>query len=317
MLLLTDEDVERLVPVAEVVKAVEKAFKNLSLGRDITPLRTRINVKAHDGDILFMPCYVPDLGIATVKIVSVYPSNASKGLPTTHAAVVVADPETGVVKLVTEARALTGLRTGAATAVAAKYLARRDSRVIGLVGCGYQAKWQLLALTTVLSPAKILVTDIILERADQFSKDISPHLGCEVLVAASAESVVRSSDVVVTATTSKEPVVKDEWVAQGTHISAIGAFTPDANELEPKLVARAKVVVDSRQAALSEAGDIIKPIQMGLMTADHIHAELGEVALGHKPGRVNESEVTVFKSVGLAVQDAAAARVLLDHLRVK
>jgi len=281
------------------------------------PLRTRIKAEEHGGDILLMPCYVGGMEIFSVKLVTVYPQNAAKGLPTIQAVVLIVEPLTGEPRVVAEAKALTGLRTGAATAVSVKHLARRGSKFVGIIGCGYQARWQLLALRAVMKPERILAYDVVEDKAREFVARMSDVLDCEVSRASSAEALARSSDVIITVTTSKTPVVKDEWVKRGTHISAIGAYTPEMSELEPSLVARSKVVVDSRQAAMAEAGDIIQPIRMGLMKEESIHAELGEVVAGVRPGRQNDDEITIFKSVGLAVQDAAAAKVLLNHLKTR
>lgn len=314
---LTDADVERLVPINEVVEAVEEAFKSFSLGSAVMPLRTRIEATAYKGDILLMPCYLQEMNIFSVKLVTVYPENISRGLPTIHAVVLVADPSTGEPKVAAEARALTGMRTGAATAVSVKHLARRDSRVVGIIGCGYQARWQLLALATVMKPDNILAYDIDRDRASGFVRRMKEELKCEVSLASSAESLARESDVIITVTTSKTPVVKAEWVKPGTHISAIGAYTPEMSELEPALIKRSKVVVDSLDAARAEAGDIIQAVDKGFFRWEDIHAEIGEVIAGRKPGREGDEEITVFKSVGLAVQDAAASKVLLNHLNTR
>lgn len=311
MRFLTDGDVGELVKPREVVEAVEEAYRLYSTGRVVMPVRSRVEAREKGGDILMMPCYIPDMNIFSLKLVTVYPGNLQRGLPTINAVVIVLDAETGVAKLVAEARALTGLRTAAATAVSVKYLARRDSEVVGIVGCGYQAVWQTRVLADMLKGVKFLAYDIDGERMKAFVKQVAGE-GIDIQAAGSAEDLVRKSDIVVTVTTSKTPVIFDSWVRDGTHISAIGGYTPEMVEIDPRLTARAKLVVDSREAVKEEAGDILQPIKMGLMTFNHIHAEIGEVVAGLKPGRENDREITLFKSVGLAVQDAAASKILLE-----
>ncbi len=310
---LTDEDVARIADPRKVVEMVEKAYKLYSLGGVVMPVRSRIEAKDKGGDILLMPCYIPSMNIFSLKLVTVYPENVERGLPTINAVVAVLDASTGVVKLVAEGRALTGLRTAAATAVSMKYLARSDASNIGVVGCGYQAGWHVRVLAKTFPDLKFTAFDIDSNRMKNFIKQMDNE-GIEVKAAQSCEEMVRRSDVVVTVTTSKTPVVYDEWVREGTHISAIGGYTPEMVEIDPRITAKAKLVVDSREAVKEEAGDILKPIEMGLMSFEHIHAEIGEIVAGLKKGRENDREITLFKSVGLAVQDAAASKVILDSL---
>jgi ornithine cyclodeaminase/alanine dehydrogenase-like protein (mu-crystallin family) len=223
----------------------------------------------------------------------------------------ISDPRTGEPKILAEARAATGMRTGAASAVSIKHLARRDSEELGIIGCGYQARWQLRAAVEVMRCTVVRAYDIIRQRAEEFAAEMSRELGLDVKVTETVEELVRRSDVVITATTSKTPFVKREWVRPGTHFSAIGAFTPDMAELSADLVASSKVYVDSLEAAKEEAGDVIQAVAKGLMRWEDVKGEIGEVVAGLKKGREGEEEVTVFKSVGIAVQDAAVASLLL------
>ncbi|GBC69466.1 Delta(1)-pyrroline-2-carboxylate reductase [archaeon HR01] len=317
MLYLSDEDVVRHAPLEEVISAVEEAFKYFSLGVTVTPLRTRVEAREYRGDILLMPCYMPAMNVFSTKIVTVYPENMARGLPTIQASVVAVNPSNGSIMFVASARALTGMRTGAATAVSFKYLGRKDSQVLGLIGCGYQAGWQLRALSKVAKLEEVMVYDIDGERMEKFAREMGGETGLPVKPVREPEKLVHGSDIVVTATTSRTPVVLKGWVKPGTHISAIGAYTPDMAELDPELVASSKLVVDSREAALEEAGDIIQAIRKGLMAKEKIYAELGELAAGLKPGRTGVEEITIFKSVGLAVQDAAVVKVLADHLTTR
>jgi alanine dehydrogenase len=260
-----------------------------------------------------MPCQVPELEVYSVKYVTVYPDNPSRGLPTIFAAMLISDPRTGEPKILAEARVATGMRTGAASAVSIKYLARRDSEELGIIGCGYQARWQLRAAVEVMRCTVVRAHSRTRQRAEEFAAEMSRELGLDVKVTETVEELVRRSDVVITATTSKTPFVRREWVRPGTHFSAIGAFTPDMAELSADLVASSKVYVDSLEAAKEEAGDVIQAVAKGLMRWEDVKGEIGEVVAGLKKGREGEEEVTVFKSVGIAVQDAAVASLLLKR----
>ncbi|MEM0440040.1 MAG: ornithine cyclodeaminase family protein [Candidatus Caldarchaeum sp.] len=314
MKVLTDADVAELVDPLKVVEAVERAYILYSLGKVVMPVRSRIPAK--DGDILMMPCLVPDMKIFSLKLVTVYPGNVDKGIPTINATVIVLEAETGVPKFVAEARALTGLRTAAATAVSIKHLAPRHFTKVGIIGAGYQARWQLKVVAANYPGSKFMVYDVDRRRLEEFIAEIG-RMGYDVKPAASAEELVKWSDVIVTVTTSKTPVVSNGWVKSGIHISAIGGYTPEMVEIDPVLTARSKLVVDSREAVKEEAGDVLKPIELGLMKFENIYAEIGEIAAGLKPGRDKEDEITLFKSVGLAVQDAAASKILLDYLMTR
>ncbi|MCS7125818.1 MAG: hypothetical protein NZ929_02775 [Aigarchaeota archaeon] len=311
MLFLSERDVERILTMKEVIEAIEEGFKSLAKGKVALPLRTRIRSLEHDGDILSMPCLVEDFNLYTNKIVSVYPKNVDLGLQTIHAVIVAVDAVKGVPIGVIEAGYLTALRTGGISGVATKYLSREDSKTLAVIGCGYQARTQVMAIKEVRKIGKVYAYDIIFEKAVKFAEEMKSRLNIEVEVVNSAREAVERADIIVTATTSKTPVVKREWIKLGTHINAIGAYTPDMREIDTETIIDAKVVVDLKEAALSEAGDIITPIKEGRYSEDRIYAELGEIVSGVKLGRTSSEEITVFKSVGLALQDNAATHALL------
>lgn len=314
MKVITDNEVEELLDMKDVINIVEKGFMLYSLGKTTAPARTRINVEESSGDILIMPCLAPDLNIFSTKLVTVFPKNFSMGLPTIHAVIIAIDPTNGIPYLVSEARALTGLRTGAATAVSIKHLARNDSRTLGIVGCGYQAKWQLLAASKMMNFDEIKIFDIDREKMHKFKESFKNLFDNRISLANSVDELAKTSDIIITATTSSRPFIKKGVVRPGTHISAIGAYTPEMAEIEPELVASSKLVVDSREAALQEAGDIIQAIKMGFMTSNNIYAEIGEIIAGKKLGRTTKEEITLFKSVGLSIQDAAVTSLLVNKL---
>jgi len=311
LLYLSERDVEKILNIGEVIEVVEEAFKALYHGKVVLPLRTRISSKKDGGDILSMPCIVEDFNIYTNKIVSVYPKNIGKGLPTIHAVIVAVDASNGIPIGLIEAGYLTALRTGAISGVATKYLSIKDAEVLAIIGCGFQARTQALGVSEVRGIKKIYAYDIVTERAEKFAEEMSRKLGVEIEVVNTAREAVEKAEIICTATTSNVPVLKREWLKLGVHINAIGAYTPDMREIDTETILSAKVVVDMKEAALSEAGDIIIPIKEGRYSEDKIYAELGEIVSRAKPGRTSDEEITVFKSVGLALQDNAAVYALL------
>ena len=317
MILLSDKDVERILSMEECIGVVEEAFRNLGLGNAVMPLRTIIPIEEFNGAVLIMPSYIKGLNALATKIVTFYPDNVRLKLPVVNAYVIVNNPKTGVVEAVIEANHLTAMRTGAVSGVATKYLAREDSRILAIIGCGVQARTQLWAVATVRSIEKVNVYDVDEGRKEEFAREMRRKLQIEVIPTGSAEEAVREADIVVTATTSSSPVISYEWIKPGTHINAIGAFRPDMREIDSKTILNAKVVVDLKEAALKEAGDIIIPIQEGLISVNHIYAELSDLVLKKKPGRTSNSEITVFKSVGLAIQDSSVANHILNKIMKK
>lgn len=311
MLYISDAEIERLVSMKEAMDAVEEAFREYAMGTAIMPMRSTIMLESFGGSISLMPSYLGKARVVATKIISIYPRNPERGLPTTVAWLVCNDPETGIMEALMDATYLTALRTGAVTGVAARYLAPRDSRVAALIGCGAQGRTQALALEEATRLESLRVYDLSKERMSRFVMEMSSKLRCEITICEDARETVRGADIIVTATTSKEPVLNRSWLGERVHISAIGSFYPDHRELDTETVREAKVVVDSREAALAEAGDLIIPMKEGAISADHIYAELGEIIIGKKEGRTDEDRLTIFKSVGLAIQDSAIAGLVI------
>jgi ornithine cyclodeaminase/alanine dehydrogenase-like protein (mu-crystallin family) len=301
--------------MSAAIEAVRAAFVQLSAGAAEVPLRVSLPVEPHDGVTLFMPAYLQDGDRMAVKIVSVFNQNPERGLPLIHALVVVVDAATGAPAAVMEGGYLTALRTGAASGVATDLLARPGVRTVTVFGAGAQGRTQLAAVCAVRPIETAWVYDLQPDQARAYSDEMAEQLGIPMRVAETPSEAAREGDVICTATTSSTPVFEDADVSPGTHINAVGAYTPEMQEIPSGTVLRAKVVIDHREASLAEAGDLILPLTQGLMTEDHIHAELGEVAAGHKVGRSTAAEVTVFKSVGVAVQDAAVAGAVLEAAR--
>ncbi len=314
MLFLTDEDVKKVLTMEEAIEEVERAFKEYAAGNVVLPPRSTIMVERFNGSISFMPSYIRGLEAQAVKIISIYPDNPSKGLPTTLAWLVVNNTETGVVKAFMEASYLTAVRTGAVTGVAAKYLAPEDARVLAVFGAGVQGRTQAWAACTVRDIETIYVYDPVPQARQRFAEEMAEKLGVKVVAVDSGREACREADMVVTATTSREPVLRRGWLKDKVHISAIGAFYPDWRELDTATVADSKLVIDDMEGIRMEAGDILIPIREGAITWDHVYAELKELVSGAKPGRLPEDGLTVFKSVGIAIQDSSVANLVLRKL---
>jgi alanine dehydrogenase len=313
--ILSREDVRKSLPMAEAIEAVKDAFAQLSTGRADVPLRVALEVPRHNGVTLFMPAYLAADDQMAVKIVSVFNDNPAKGLPLIHALVTVVDATTGEPVAVMDGTYLTALRTGAASGAATDLLARQEAGAAAIFGAGVQGRTQLEAVCAVRPIEKAWVYDISPQQAATFAEEMGQRLSLTVEVAGTPAEAARQADVICTATTATSPVFDDADVRPGTHINAVGAYTPQMQEIPVETVLRAKVVIDHRESSLAEAGDLIIPLQRGRMTEAHIYAELGEISAGVKSGRTSADEITFFKSVGVAVQDVAAASAVLKAAR--
>ena len=317
MLVLTRSQVRELVPMPEAIALMKTAFAELSAGRTVSPLRTVVPLPDREGDALFMPAYVPAMDALGLKSVNVFRRNPQRGLPVIHAIVSLVDPETGQPLAIMDGTFLTALRTGAVSGAAADLLARPESRVLVAIGAGAQGVTQIAAVCAVRPIERVIAVDVhetALDRLRETMRRDWPEIA-ERLETTSDASAVREADVVCTATTSHTPVFRDQDILPGTHISAVGAYTPEMQELPAETVARATVVVDAIDAALAEAGDLIIPIREGRVAPEHFARELGMVVSGDAPGRTSPDEVTLFKSVGNAVQDVVVAKRAVERAR--
>jgi alanine dehydrogenase len=295
---------EKGLNLKDVNRAVEQAFADH--GKGLVQMPQKIYVTFPQGDFRTMPAYLPSLGIAGVKIVNVHPDNPARGLPTVMALTVLLDISTGKPEAIINATQLTDLRTGAAGAVACKYLSQKKEVVLGLVGTGRQAQAQAAAIGQEIMINEILVWSRNPVHAERFSTGIK-GIECH----STTIERVCDCDVLVTTTPSKTPVVMSDWVHEGTHINAIGADAPGKEELEPALLARSSVFVDDPAQAV-HSGEINVPIQKGLFSKEMIAGTLGEIVIGKK-GRKREDEITIFDSTGLAIQDLAIAKIAMMH----
>jgi alanine dehydrogenase len=314
-LILTDDEVKKLLSLSEVIDAVESAFKEKGLGRVQMPAKIYLYYRKYDGDLRAMPSFLENLDVSAVKVVNVHPQNPAKhGLPTVMAVITLIDPSTGAPLAVMGGTTITDMRTGAAGGVAAKYLARQDSKVVGLVGAGAQARTQLMALLEVHPRLEAVRVWSRTEASMQnFVAEVQQACGESVKVASavSVREAVEGADIVVTTTPSRQPLVMDDMVAAGMHITCIGADAVGKEELDPAILKNAKIVVDD-WAQASHSGEINVPLSRGLITKTDLWAEIGEIVAGLKQGRQSRDEVTVFTSTGLAVQDAVTAKIAYD-----
>jgi ornithine cyclodeaminase/alanine dehydrogenase-like protein (mu-crystallin family) len=319
MLLLNAEDVRKSLPMKEAIEAMKSAYAAFSSGKAVVPLRTRLPIPESEALSLFMPAFVhsADGQALAIKVVSLFPTNPSHGLAYIQAAVLVFDPETGRAIALLEGSSLTAIRTGAASGAAIDLLARKDSKTVAVFGAGAQGRTQLEAACTARKIETAFIYDANVEKARAFVEEMNGKglIPRHLRIAGSAREAIEEADIVCTATTSLRPVFQDRDVKEGTHISAVGSYRADMQEIPAETLQRARIFVDSRAASLEEAGDLIQPMQARLFDESHICGELGEVVLGIKSGRQSEEEITCFKSVGIAVQDAMAAQVALNNAR--
>jgi ornithine cyclodeaminase/alanine dehydrogenase-like protein (mu-crystallin family) len=282
------------------------AFGLLAAGRANVP--QRLGLTTDDGLVLAMPGSLPDERALAIKIVTVFPGNARLDLPSIYGLVLVLDASTGAPVALMEGSHLTALRTGATSGLATKFMARDDAHVVALFGAGVQARTQLAGVCAVRDVREVRIVSRRAELAGQFAREL---VGLDVRVLRGA-SAVRGADIIITATTSSTPLFDGQDLDPGTHINAIGAYTAHMREVDSMAVRRARVVVDTRHGALIEAGDLLIPMREGMIDAEHIVAELGELVNGSIPGRTRADEITLFKSVGHAAEDVALAHRVLE-----
>jgi len=309
LLVLGAEEVRRALPMTSAIAAMKDAYRQLSLGRSQVPLRARIGLPEVDGVVLFMPALLEESNDLGMKLVSVFPRNAELGLPTIHALVVALDPETGRPLALLEGAALTAIRTGAGSGAATDLLARPDTKHVAIFGSGVQARTQLEALCTVRSIEHAWIFSLDRQQAEHMVAELAGHrpIPGALEIAETPRQAVADADIICTATTSRAPVFEHADLRPGVHINAIGSFTPEMQEIGSETMSAAYLVLDSHDAVLAESGDVLIPLADGLLSEDDLQVELGQIVAGLKPGRTSPEQLTLFKSVGVAVQDAVAA----------
>jgi ornithine cyclodeaminase/alanine dehydrogenase-like protein (mu-crystallin family) len=308
--LLSRGDLERLLDFERVIDAVEGAFAAYSSGRTETPLRVGVEPPGTDGVLLAMPCAVAEPKALGAKIVSVFRSNAARGLPTVTSIYVLSDYETGAPLAIMDGGYLTAVRTAAGSASATRHLARPEARTLGIFGTGVQARFHVETIRRVRALDRVLVSGSSPDKERSFAEWVVGATGLHAEPA--SPEATSAADIVAACTTSPVPVVLAGHVLEGAHVNAVGAFTPTTRELPAALLGRARVFVDTRAGAFAESGDLLLAVQEGAFALSDVLGEVGEVVLGTLPGRTNAAEVTVYKSVGAAFLDAATARLAFE-----
>ena len=308
VLVLSHADVEQLLPMSECIDVMAGALIALAKGEVHQPLRTAMRPPGAAGLLVLMPAYRSGEDAALgLKAVSVFPGNTAMGLDAHQGAVMLLSAETGELLALMSASAITAIRTAAVSAVATNALARPDATDLAIVGAGVQARWHLAAMAAVRPIKRVRVVSRNFEHARALAAEMGFHVLAPIDPVDSVELAVEGADLVVMATTAAEPVLRREWIAPGAHINAVGASTPATREIDAPTMAAASLFVDRRESTLNEAGDYLIAVREGAIGPEHIKAEIGEVLIGAKPGRTSGDEITLFKSVGLAVEDLEAA----------
>jgi len=316
---LSAEDVARLLPMRDCIQVMRDALASLARGRALVPLRMVMRMPDASGFLGLMPGHIgPDDGRAGalgMKAVSVFPGNARRGIDTHQGAVLLFEEDTGRLSALMDGATITAIRTAAVSGVATDLLARRDAAELAILGAGVQARTHLEAIAAVRPLRRVRVWSRNPQHAADLVKASAARYGASIEAVPTAEAAVRAADVVATVTASPQPVLQRPWVKDGAHINAVGSSIPTTREIDTATMAAVRLFVDRRESALNEAGDLLIPMREGAFTADHIQAELGEVIIGTDLGRQSPDELTLFKSLGLAVEDVASAAFILKRAR--
>ncbi|MET7270593.1 ornithine cyclodeaminase family protein [Streptomyces flaveolus] len=320
MLVLGRAQVEALLDMDALIDAMAPAMADLSAGRASVPDRVAARVPEREGFLAAMPGFVPSAGVLMSKLVSLFPRNAGTALPTHQALIAVFDPDTGEPTALLDGTAVTTARTGACSALSVRLLAREDATVLAVLGTGVQARSHARAICRVRPVRQIRVAGRDPAKAAALAEELSSVLEAEVRAVSGYAEALDGADIAAATTHAVEPVIRRPWLTPGVHIASVG-YNPAGREVDDATVADALVFVESRQAVLAPfpagSNDLLMPIRDGLITAEHLHAELGEVVAGSRTGRGSPDQITLYKSVGVAVQDAAAAALVVSAARAR
>lgn len=318
MLIIDRKTVEQVLDMAELIDRLGPAMGALSAGEVSMAPRNVVSIPEHDAILGGMPAYAPAIGTLSAKLVTVFPGNASKGLDSHHAVIVVFDAEDGQPAALMDGGYVTAARTAAGSALATRLLANEDASVLAILGTGVQARFHALALRHVRGFSEIRIAGRDGDKAKALAASLSGEIDMPVRAAASFEEATRDADVVCLTTHAREPVVRRDWLKAGAHVTSVGV-NPHGPETDAQTVIDARVYVETREAALapapSGANDLLWPIRDGLITADHIKGEIGELVAGTARGRTSPMDLTFYKSVGVALQDAVAANMVLEAVK--
>ena len=310
MLVISEQEVRALADIDELIEALEKAHIQYSTHSAVMPARLVVPLPAIQGRITSMPGFLSDDKALGMKVVTYFQQNPKLDLPAILATIMLFSADTGKIIAIMDGSYITAIRTACASAMATKALANPQTPVLGILGAGVQARAHIQALSRVRKIESIRLYSPSGTSAAAIKKDMAPQLNCVIEVAHNAETVVRDADLLVTVTTAKEPILKSEWLKPGVHINAVGSHRPDLREIDGATLARATIVVDSREAIMAECGDILLALKEKIIGENTIHAEIGEVLAKTKAARKNTDEITLYKSVGIAIQDVAAANLV-------
>jgi len=313
VLIANQQEVTALLPMSECIEVMEATLKRLAQGEALLPLRTMMALPGRSDLMGLMPAYLRGIQALGVKVIAAFPSNAGTEYDSHQGVVLLFDSDHGLLRAVVDATAITAIRTAAVSGVATRLLARPDAGDLALIGAGTQATTHLAAMRQVRSLRRVRVFSVPVEGARQFAARESKRHGLAIEVVSTAQEAVKGADLICTVTTSREPVLKGEWLAPGAHVNAVGAFSPTTRELDTAAVVKSRLYVDRRESTLNEAGEFLIPKREGAIDERHIVGEIGEILLGTVQGRQSPGEITLFKSLGIAVEDLAAA----DHVLKK
>jgi ornithine cyclodeaminase len=313
VLIVSQQEVARLLPMQDCIELMARTLQTLAEGHVILPLRPVMRVP--DGALALMPAYLREPLAMGVKVIGIFPGNVGTALDSHPGVVLLFDAEHGQPLAIIDASEVTAIRTAAVSAVATRLLAREDADQLAILGAGVQARTHLDAMIAVRPLTRVRVWNRTPERARAFARRASERYDIPVEACSTAREAVADAGLICTTTAAAAPVLMGDWIAPGTHINAVGSSTANARELDTAAVARARLFVDRRESALNEAGDFLIPRSEGVIDERHILAEIGEVLMRQAPGRESRDDVTLFKSLGLAIEDVAAARLLYDRAR--
>lgn len=308
ILVLDNRQIQELLPMTECIELMADALAALARGEVFQPLRTIVRPPEARGLLGLMPAYrAGEHGAFGLKAICVFPENPAKGKDAHQGAVMLFSRETGELRALMNASEITAIRTAAVSAVATRLLARDDAQQLGIIGAGVQARTHLTALATVRAFRHARVAARNVEHAQQLVREMQPKVGFPIEPVETNEEAVRDADVIVTATSSLEPVINKDWLSAGAHVNAIGTHSPNSREIDSATMTAARIFTDRRESALNEAGDYLLAAKEGLVTPENILGEIGELLIGAKTGRTSATEITLFKSLGLAIEDVVSA----------
>jgi ornithine cyclodeaminase len=306
-LIINQSEVSELLPMDECIDVMERALKSLAHGKDILPLRSIMWLPEKKGALGLMPAYSDDLKVMGVKVVSVFPGNEGTEYDSHLGTVMLYEAEHGRLLAIIDASEITGIRTAATSGVATRLLAKENAGSLAILGSGVQARQHLAAMLAVRKIKRISVWSRTSENARRFAKLGDRGYGISIDVKGTAEAAVKDADIICTTTASPEPILYGKWITPGTHINAVGSSVSFARELDTEVVVKSRLFVDRRESTLNEAGDFLMPKKEGAIGDDHIVGEIGEILTGKVEGRKSPADITLFKSLGLAVEDVTSA----------